>query len=304
MRLASIGECMIELRDWPQGGSGAMRRGFGGDTLNSAVYLARLLAGRVQVSYVTLLGDDPFSSEMLAAWAAEGIDVSLVGQSRGECCGLYAITTDAGGERSFTYWRSAAPVRGLFGPDDAARLERLEDYHVLYFSAITLAVLHPEGRRRLLALAERFRASGRCVVFDDNYRPRLWTSVSEARATVRRALASATLALVSATDQAALFGAAAPIMLRDRLLRWGCPEVVLRQGANPCLLAWSGGSAEVPAHHVARVVDTTAAGDAFNAAYLAARLTGREPLEAAAAGHALAARVVQVSGALVPATQW
>ncbi len=247
MRLASIGECMVELRDWDAGGVGVMQRGFGGDTLNSAVYLARLLAGRVQVSYVTLLGDDPFSSEMLAAWAGEGIDLSLVGRCPGESSGLYAITTDASGERSFTYWRSAAPVRHLFGPDDGAtRLQRLDGYDVLYFSAITLAVLYPEGRRRLLALAERFRASGRVVVFDDNYRPRLWTSATEARKAVRRALESATLALVSAADQAALFGAAPPTTLRDRLCRWGCPEVVLRRGAEPCLLAWPGGLPSCP----------------------------------------------------------
>lgn len=305
VRLASVGECMVELRDWPAGGAGAMRRSFGGDTLNTAVYLARLLAGRARVSYVTLLGDDPFSDEMRIAWAAEGLDLDLVGRCSGEPSGLYAITTDPRGERSFTYWRSAAPVRRLFGPtDDAARVRRLARYDVLYFSAITLAVLYPEGRHKLLELAGQFRAGGRQVVFDDNYRPRLWASADDARGAVRCALERATLALISADDEVALFGPAAPVALLDRVLAWGCPEVVLRRGAEPCLLAWPGGRTELPAHQIERVVDTTAAGDAFNAAYLAARLEGAAPPVAAAAGHRLAARVVQVAGALIPLAHW
>ncbi len=67
MRIASIGECMIELRQMP---GGHLTRSFGGDTLNTAVYLARLGA---EVDYVTALGDDPLSDEMIAGWQAEGI---------------------------------------------------------------------------------------------------------------------------------------------------------------------------------------------------------------------------------------
>ena len=57
---------------------------------------------------------------------------------------------------------------------------------------------------------------------------------------------------------------------------------------------------DVEAPPAAGVVDTTAAGDSFAAAYLAARLRGAAPAEAARAGHALAGAVVRHPGAIIP----
>ena len=94
-KVACIGECMVELK---QAGSGLFSRGYGGDTLNTAVYLARLGVG---VDYITALGDDPLSDEMIAGWAAEGVGTGQVLRLRGRLPGLYMIQTDASGERRF-----------------------------------------------------------------------------------------------------------------------------------------------------------------------------------------------------------
>ena len=93
-RVASIGECMIELS--PAAG-GLLSRSYGGDTLNTAVYLARL---GVAVDYVTALGDDPWSDEMLGAWQAEGVGTDLVVRVPGRLPGLYLISTDDDGQRA------------------------------------------------------------------------------------------------------------------------------------------------------------------------------------------------------------
>jgi 2-dehydro-3-deoxygluconokinase len=86
--LAAIGECMLELSEHPDG---RITRAFGGDTLNTAVYLARL---GVPVDYITALGDDPWSEEMLAAWQAEGVGTASVLRLEGRLPGLYIIQTD------------------------------------------------------------------------------------------------------------------------------------------------------------------------------------------------------------------
>lgn len=100
MTFVCVGECMLELSRAPEGGD---RLGVGGDTFNSAVYLARL--GN-NAAYLTALGTDPYRDELRDAWAAEGLDLALTLVDPDRLPGLYAIRTDAKGERSFSYWRA------------------------------------------------------------------------------------------------------------------------------------------------------------------------------------------------------
>jgi 2-dehydro-3-deoxygluconokinase len=171
---------------------------------------------------------------------------------------------------------------------------------VLYFSGITLAVLGGQGRQKLLETLIEARQRGARIVFDNNYRPRLWASVEEARAAYRGVLPYIDLALLTVDDEQALFQFADDDAVFAAYEQIGTPEVVLKRGADACLIRCAGESFEVPAQKVERVVDTTAAGDSFSAAYLASRLKDGSPVEAADAGHRLASRVIQVPGTLIP----
>ncbi|MGY2201228.1 sugar kinase [Pseudomonas gingeri] len=297
-RIALIGECMIELQ---QHADGSLQQSFGGDTLNTAVYLSRELAGRGSVDYVTALGDDSFSDAMCRIWAEEGIGLDKVQRLPGRLPGLYCIQTDARGERRFLYWRNEAAVRDCFTtPAAAPILAALPDYDVLYFSGITLAVLGELGREKLIAVLQEARRGDTRVVFDNNYRPRLWTGVEQARAAYRSILPYVDLALLTLEDEQALFDHADGTAVFNAYEQIGTSEVVLKRGAESCLIRCDGEAFEVPAQKVETVVDTTAAGDSFSAGYLASRLTSGDPQQAALAGHRLASRVIQVRGALIP----
>ena len=295
-RIALIGECMIELQ---HRADGSLHQSFGGDTLNTAVYLRRELGGVGTVDYVIALGDDSFSDAMCQQWAEEGLGLGMVQRLPGRLPGLYCIQTDARGERKFLYWRNEAAVRDCFTtPAAEPILAALPGYDLVYFSGITLAVLGEIGRERLLETLVETRRLGGKVVFDNNYRPRLWADVEAARVAYRKVLAEVDIALLTEDDERALFGyedservfAAYPEIA----------EVVLKRGADACLIRCAGERFAVPALKVQKVVDTTAAGDSFSAAYLAGRLKGASPEEAALAGHRLASRVIQVPGALIP----
>lgn len=299
MRIACIGECMIELSDAADG----LTRSYGGDTLNTAVYMARL--GRdagVQVDYVTALGDDPYSDEMVAGWRAEGIGVDRVRRQPGRTPGLYMIRTAAAGERSFYYWRNAAPAKALFdGPAGMALVDVLAGYDWLYFTGVTLGVLTVEGRLALFETLRRTSAAGGRIAYDSNYRPRLWDDAAEARAANEVALGWADIALPGFDDERALYGDRNPAATAARIARAGVAEVVVKDGANDILLRVGGAVATAPANPHPAPVDTTAAGDSFNAGYIAARAAGQAPEAAAAAGAALAGKVVGVRGAVIPA---
>ena len=294
-RVASIGECMIELK---QAGGGLYSRGFGGDTLNTSVYLARL---GVAVDYITALGDDPLSSEMIAGWVAEGVGTGRVMRVAGKLPGIYLIGTDDKGERRFFHWRESAAVRSLLDlPETADLLQSLCDYDLIYLSAVTFGIYRDEGRARLLAALRAARESGTRVVFDTNFRIRLWPDLAVARAVYAQTFETSDIVLASTEDLQLLY----PDEDAEALLaRIPTNEVVLRMAEPVSIVRAAGATQILRAEPVAApVVDTTAAGDSFAAAYIAARLAGAEPIAAARAGHHLAGVVVCHPGAIIPRT--
>lgn len=279
---------------------GQLRQTFGGDTLNTAVYLARCGGSALRVHYATALGDDSLSSGMLQRWAQEGVHTGLVQRLPGKLPGLYLIELDPGGERRFHYWRNQAAARAYFDTAATALEEQADALDALYLSGISLAILPPSGRERALALMARMRAAGKVVAFDNNFRPRLWESLADARYWYGRAFAAASVALITADDHQALHGLpdlAAAVSAAQAL---PVAEIAIKRGALPTVVSSDGTWHEVPAEVVPRVVDTTAAGDSFAAGYLSRRLRGAAPTEAAAFGNRLAARVIQHPGALIP----
>jgi 2-dehydro-3-deoxygluconokinase len=293
--IASVGECMIEL----SGADGGLwRLGFAGDTFNTLWALKALAGEGRSVDYVSAFGDDPFSGDQIAFLERHGIGTAASLVIPGARPGLYAITL-TGAERSFTYWRSEAAARRL-ADDPAALAASLEGRALVYFSGITLAILAAPARDTLFAALRTARASGALVAFDPNHRPRLWPDADAARAAFGEALGLADIALPTFPDEQALFGDADPEAAARRIAALGAGEVVVKNGEAPALIWHDGRGAVVPAVHVAAPVDTTGAGDAFNGAYLAARLAGAEPVEAARKAHRVAATVVQVRGALAP----
>lgn len=290
--VACIGECMIELA---QGAGGDLMRGYGGDTLNTAIYLARLGTG---VDYVTALGDDPFSDEMIAGWAGEGVGTGRVVRIAGKLPGLYAIRTSEAGERAFYYWRDSSAARLLLDiPQTEGLLAALRDDGLIYLSGITLSLYNADGRARLMTALSQARASGAQVAFDTNFRTRGWPVIADARAVYGEMLALSDIVLASVEDLAPLFGT---IDAEQLLGRIPAGEAVLKLPTPACIVRHDGAARTVNAEPVARAIDTTAAGDSFAAAYLAARLRGAAPEDAARAGHRLAGAVVGHRGAIIP----
>ena len=293
--LVVIGECMVEVAPAE---AGLYRLGYAGDTFNAAWTSRLLLPPDHGVRYVTSIGTDWMSDALLAFMQEAGLDLAYVRRDPVRSVGLYAIRLNEG-ERSFAYWRSNSAATTL--ADDPAHLARaLRGATMALCSGITLAILPPEGRRNLHDALVTARRAGTRIVFDPNHRPRLWQNDAAARDALSAFCRMSDIVLPSFSDEAALFGDASPMETADRLGRLGAGEIVVKNGPDAALCVTPAATNWVEACAVTRPVDTTGAGDAFNGAYLAARLQGAAPMEAAHQAHRVARLAVRTRGALVP----
>ena len=290
--IVAFGEAMIELSNIE--GDHA-RIAVAGDTFNTAVYLAR---NGIEVSYATAVGEDAFSQRVVSAVEEEGISTALVRRFSERTVGLYAVSVDEYGERSFTYWRSESAARDALCGHDAGSLEkRMSQAGLLYVSGITLSVLRHEGRDRLNQIARTINQRGGHVVFDTNYRAKGWGSAKEARSVIEQFQPFVTIALPTFEDDCEVFGDRCAEMTAARWAQAGVSEVVVKAGPKGAFL---GGHGWVAPSKTVRPIDSTGAGDSFNGAYLAARINGANPVEATKAAHKTAQQVLMTHGAILP----
>ncbi|GAA0854707.1 sugar kinase [Aliiglaciecola litoralis] len=291
-----LGECMVELRVLD---GATMGQSYAGDVYNSAVYLKRCFTD-IATSIVTAIGQDKLSDKMLSCFKNENINTQFVFRHNSKVPGLYLIDTDAQGERSFTYWRSDAAARKIVDFLDDDVITQLGAGDMLFFSGISLAVIEESAREQFWIRLEQLKAAGVKVVFDPNYRARLWQSEDQAKQQFERALRFSDVTLPGVEDLTVLYGIDSAQQVIDFCQSFGIAEIVVKNGPESVITFVQG---QLTAHHitpVTNVVDTTSAGDAFNGVYLGARLSGRSISDAVQLAATAAGTVIQHPGAIAP----
>lgn len=303
--ILAVGEVMLELSQVAGDNKDLRALGFAGDTYNTAVYLARL---GVSTGYMTRLGDDQYSQRILDVMAAEAIDTSQVARVPGRVPGLYMIANTASGERTFSYWRGQSPAREMFSEesDINAFVERVSGCKYVYFSGITLGIISDEAKERMFKALAIYRSNGGTVAFDSNYRPQLWRDLAHVQWAMSESLKVSDVAMLTDEDEMRLWGDEHEAPILSRCAAAGVTEVLIKRGPKSVLVALgqpANGAYpeqfEVAITPIETVVDTTAAGDSFNAGYLATRVTGGDVTKAVQRGAKCAGIVIQHRGAIV-----
>jgi 2-dehydro-3-deoxygluconokinase len=272
---------------------GKFSQGFGGDSLNTALYLSRL---GIDSTYLTALGDDTWSDAMVAMWEKEGVKTSMVQRVPGTMPGLYVIQNQPNGERKFSYWREQSPARNIFDHDDPSLAQNFLQYDWIYFTGVTLSLYSKPARDLLFDYLQRANDAGAWIVFDTNYREKGWPDRVEMEQAFRQAIEIADILFASHEDMTGVFGRGGDAMFEIAK----CVEKILKLPDASARIVWRNHDEVAAPLPVKKVIDTTAAGDSFAAAYLAARIKNKPPLHAAADGHLLANAVIQHAGAILP----
>lgn len=292
-----MGECMVEFSP---NNTGMLNQSFAGDVYNTAVYLNRLTDKSTNVSILTAVGNDEISNKMLSTFAAEDIDTSMVSISDKATVGAYLIETDELGERSFVYWRGNSAAKSMM--EETALTEELLSQNkasVFYFSGISIAIINKEDREQFWQMITRLKAQGIEIVFDSNYRPRLWDNEQEAVIQFNQALEVSDVVFAGVEDFDLLYKINSFDAVAEFLQQFDIKEAIIKNGSKGVVSISSGQVNFSPVVPVDKVVDSTSAGDSFNGAYLAAKINGQGVEEAVKFASKIAALVIQHSGAII-----
>ena len=302
-RIAAIGEVMVELSPFSLTTSEISNRdlmalSFAGDTYNTAVYMARL---GLQTDYVTQLGDDPYSQQIMQRMATENIGTDMIQSISGRSPGLYIIRNTPDGEREFSYWRKESPARELFSTAEASEIlfQKLRACDCVYLSGVTLAIIGEKSRHNLFSVLKKLREKKITIAFDSNYRPRLWNNKLEAQSAMLQIMRYADIALLTLDDELLLWGNDSVESCKQRYAQYNLRELILKRGADDAIIIVGNTETRIPVPLVTNVVDTTGAGDTFNSGYLAARLQNASAEDAVRLAIRCAGIIIRHRGAII-----
>ena len=294
MKILSVGECMAEFS--PDEQLGKFNLGFAGDTFNTAWYIANNHSD-INSAYFSKLGDDELSDKMLEFMSDNRIDTTHVKKVSGSTIGLYLISL-VNGERTFSYWRnkSAATFLGQ-NVDDVGNAMKKQD--MIYFSGITLAILDQNSRKNLFSCLKSARRAGKKIAFDPNLRPKLWNDKKEMCDVIMAGANLSDIILPSFEDEATWFSDADPMSTLARSQNVGAETVVVKNAGDPVSFCSQNGTGTHLVESVEKIIDSTAAGDSFNAEILVGLLREIPLADAINNAANLAKKVLMGQGALV-----
>lgn len=295
-----MGEAMLELR--PEGVD-TYAMGVAGDVLNTAAGISAL-GGKS--AFLSASGTDHNSLKLIERCDTLGVDTTYIKKIDSAKIGLYLISNDAQGERYFSYWRDHSAAHLHFYEADRLRysLESLAPTGFIYLSGITLSRTSPASRKVLWKWLAECRSNGETLVYDGNYRPLLWNTAEQALEVHRQMIGLSTIFLPGLEDEMALRPGTCEQEVVAELESLSVPEIILKNGAHGLKVYLQGQCTDLAIDRVADVVDTSGAGDSFNAGYLACRLRNIPPVQASKFAATVSAMVIRSAGAIPPLEAW
>ena len=293
INVCSIGEAMIEISNIK---NSLYNQSFAGDTLNFCNYLDKK---KLNAFFLSAIGKSEINQSLLNFVKSKKISTKYIKQINQFEIGLYLIKNKDNGEKQFFYWRDESAAKQYFNNIDFLNLyKELKNFDYIYFSGITLSIIHISKLNNFIKLLKLLKSKKIKIVFDFNIRPSRWNK-KNLNIFLDSVLKFVDICFLSGEDMN-YWKNKNNIKSYEQIVRkYKLKHSIFRKNAKFTYVFLNKTRYVFKNKLLKKVVDTSGAGDGFNAAYLSNFIVNNDPVLALKAGSSLGSKIVMKKGAIV-----
>ena len=293
INVCSIGEAMIEISNIK---NSSYSQSFAGDTLNFCNYLDKK---KLNAFFLSAIGKSEINQSLLDFVKSKNISTKYIKQINQFEIGLYLIKNKDNGEKQFFYWRDESAAKQYFNNIDFLNLyKELKNFDYIYFSGITLSIIHISKLNNFIKLLKLLKSKKIKIVFDFNIRPSRWNK-KNLNIFLDSVLKIVDICFLSGEDMN-YWKNKNNIKSYEQIVRkYKIKHSIFRKNAEYTYVFLNKTRYVFKNKLIKKVVDTSGAGDGFNAAYLSNFIVNNDPVLALKAGSSLGSKIVMKKGAIV-----
>ena len=293
INVCSIGEAMIEISNIK---NSLYNQSFAGDTLNFCNYLDKK---KLNAFFLSAIGKSEINQSLLDFVKSKKISTKYIKKINQFEVGLYLIKNKDNGEKQFFYWRDESAAKQYFNNIDFLNLyKELKNFDYIYFSGITLSIIHISKLNNFIKLLKLLKSKKIKIVFDFNIRPSRWNK-KNLNIFLDSVLKFVDICFLSGEDMNN-WKNKNNIKSHEQIVRkYKIKHSIFRKNAKFTYVFLNKTRYVFKNKLLKKVVDTSGAGDGFNAAYLSNFIVNNDPVLALKAGSSLGSKIVMKKGAIV-----
>ena len=293
INVCSIGEAMIEISNIK---NSFYNQSFAGDTLNFCNYLDKK---KLNAFFLSAIGKSEINQSLLDFVKSKKISTKYIKQINQFEVGLYLIKNKNNGEKQFFYWRDESAAKQYFNNIDFINLyKELKNFDYIYFSGITLSIIHISKLNNFIKLLKLLKSKKIKIVFDFNIRPTRWNK-KNLNNFFDSVLKFVDICFISGEDMSYWKNKNGIKSYEQIVRKYKIKHSIFRKNAKFTYVFLNKTRYVFKNKLLKTVVDTSGAGDGFNAAYLSNFIVNNDPVLALKAGSSLGSKIVMKKGAIV-----
>ena len=290
--ICAIGECMIEMTNVEKE---LYNYSVAGDTLNFTSYLDQSIFNKF---YLTAIGTSDINKGVISFFKKKKINTDLVKKISSKEIGLYLIKNTKRGEKKFYYWRDDSAANLFFNHISKSLFIKKYTFDYIYLTGITLSILDFKNIDKFITNLSVLRKKNSKIIFDFNIRIKRW-SKKNLNLYLNKILPNIDILFCSGEDLVCWKKNNNIKTFQYILKKFNIYHAIYRKNEEYNYSFYKNKKYMIKNKPIKKVVDTSGAGDGYNAAYLSSFIISNNPQIALNEASKIGAKIVMKKGAIV-----